>query len=51
VGPPCRLEDAGIDMLHLYVVVVMMFPTQSYTIDDAFLVSFDVINGWLMHYC
>jgi hypothetical protein len=32
-------------MLRLYVVVVMMFPTQSYTFDDAILVSFEMIKG------
>jgi hypothetical protein len=33
------------------VVVVMMSPTQSYIFNDAVLVSFDVINDWLAHYC
>jgi hypothetical protein len=34
-------------MLRLYVVVVMMLPTQSYTVDDAVLVSFDMTT-WLV---
>jgi hypothetical protein len=34
-------------VLCLYVVVVMLFPTQSYTIDDAVLVSFDMTT-WLV---
>jgi hypothetical protein len=39
------------DVRHLYVVVVMMFPTQYYKVDDAVLVSFNMTNGWLIHCC
>ena len=34
-------------MLRLYVVVVMMLPTQSYIVDDAVLVSFDMTT-WMV---
>jgi hypothetical protein len=36
-----------IDVLRLYVTVVTMFPTQSYIVDDAVLVSFDMTT-WLV---
>jgi hypothetical protein len=40
-------RGAKINILHLYVVIVVMLPTQSYKVDDAVLVSFDMMT-WLV---